>query len=113
MTARAIGVFALVLAMASPALAQPANSVIGGKKLEEEMVHSAAVGYPSTYYEWWNKGKKNLDWAIIGELVYGDFTAAGNKGRLIRIGGGRRRRGSAGTSSKRRRPKSPTTSRFS
>jgi hypothetical protein len=86
MTARAIGVFALVLAMASPALAQPANSVIGGKKLENDMVHSAAVGYPSTYYEWWNKGKKNLDWALIGELVYGDFTAAGNKGRLIRIG---------------------------
>ena len=71
MTARAIGVFALVLAMASPALAGPENSVIGGKKLEQDMVHSGGVGYPSVFYEWWNKGKKKLDWGLSGELVYG------------------------------------------
>jgi hypothetical protein len=77
MTARAIGVFALVLAMASPALAGPKNSVIGGKKLEQDMVHSGGVGYPSIMYEWWNKGKKNLDWGLSGELVYGPWGAAG------------------------------------
>ena len=77
---RAIGVFALVLAMASPALAGPANSVIGAKKLEQDMVHSGGTGYPSTFYEWWNKGKK-LDWGLSGELVYGDWGAAGIGGR--------------------------------
>ena len=77
MTARAIGVFALVLAMASPVLAGPKNSVIGGKKLEQDMVHSGGVGYPSMFYEWWNKGKKKLDWGLSGELVYGgDWTVA-------------------------------------
>jgi hypothetical protein len=86
MTARAIGVFALVLAMASPALAGPTNSVIGGKKLEQDMVHSGGVGYPSIMYEWWNKGKGNLDWGLEGELVYGDWPAAANKGRGIKIG---------------------------
>ena len=86
MTARAIGVFALVLAMASPALAGPKNSVIGGKKLEQDMVHSGGVGYPSIMYEWWNKGKGNLDWGLSGELVYGDWPAAFKKGRFIKIG---------------------------
>jgi hypothetical protein len=85
MTARAIGVFALVLAVASPALAGPQNSVIGGKKLEQDMVHSGGVGYPSIMYEWWNKGKDNLDWGLAGELVYGDWPAAGT-GRGIKIG---------------------------
>ncbi|MDB4278402.1 hypothetical protein N9917_02230 [Deltaproteobacteria bacterium] len=85
MTARAIGVFALVLAMASPALAGPANSTIGGKKLEQDMVHSGGVGYPSVLYEWWNKGKDNLDWALEGELVYGDWPAA-HTGRFTKIG---------------------------
>ena len=87
MTARAIGVFALVLAMASPALAGPTNSVIGGKKLEQDMVHSGGVGYPSVLYEWWNKGKGNLDWGLDGELVYGDGLAA-HTGRFIKIGFG-------------------------
>ncbi len=71
MTARAIGVFALVLVMASPAFAGPKNSTIGGKKLEDDMVHSGGVGYPSMFYEWWNKGKKKLDWGLSGDLVYG------------------------------------------
>ncbi len=86
MTARAIGVFALVLVMASPALAGPKNSVIGGKKLEQDMVHSGGVGYPSIMYEWWNKGKGNLDWGLSGELVYGEWPAAFKKGRGIKIG---------------------------
>jgi hypothetical protein len=81
MTARAIGVFALVLAMASPALAGPENSVIGAKKLEQDMVHSGGVGYPSMTYEWWNKGKKNLDWGLGGDLVYGGSWGAATTNR--------------------------------
>ncbi|RLB41422.1 MAG: hypothetical protein DRH30_06845 [Deltaproteobacteria bacterium] len=72
--------------MASPALAGPKNSVIGGKKLEQDMVHSGGVGYPAVIYEWWNKGKDNLDWGLAGELVYGDWPAANNGGRGIKIG---------------------------
>jgi hypothetical protein len=87
MTARAIGAFALVLAMASPALAGPANSTIGAKKLEQDMVHSGGVGYPSIMYEWWNKGKKKMDWGLSGELVYGDWLA-GHTGRFVKIGFG-------------------------
>jgi hypothetical protein len=83
---RAIGTFALVLAMASPALAGPANSVIGGKKLQEDMVHSGGTGFPSTFYEWWNSGKKNLDWALTGELVYDDWGASGIGGRVQAFG---------------------------
>jgi hypothetical protein len=99
MTARAIGVFALVLAMASPALAGPKNSVIGAGKLEEDMVHSGGTGYPVTFYEWWNKGKGKMDWGLSGELVYDDWTAASaggsarvagvrirTSGKLVRIG---------------------------
>jgi hypothetical protein len=85
MTARAIGVFALVLVMASPALAGPANSTIGAKKLEQDMVHSGGVGAPSVMYEWWNKGKGNMDWGLSGELVYTDWLAA-HTGRFIKIG---------------------------
>ncbi len=98
MTARAIGVFALVLAMASPAMAGPANSVIGGKKLEQDMVHNAGVGYPNLFYEWWNNGKKKLDWGLAADLAYGDWGAARTgrvrsglvsvrvSGRFIKIG---------------------------
>ena len=85
MTARAIGVFALVLAMASPALAGPANSTIGAKKLEQDMVHSGGVGAPSVMYEWWNKGKGKMDWGLSGELVYTDWLAA-HTSRFIKIG---------------------------
>ena len=87
MTARAIGVFVLALAMTSPALAGPENSTIGGKKLEQDMVHSGGVGYPSVLYEWWNKGKKNMDWGLSGELVYGDWPAA-HTSRFTKIGFG-------------------------
>ena len=82
MTARAIGIFVLVLAMASPALAGPANSVIGGKKLEQDMVHSGGVGYPSILYEWWNKGKNKLDWGLGGDLVYGGSWTAATTNRV-------------------------------
>lgn len=81
---RAIGVFVLVLAVASPALAGPANSTIGAKKLEEDMVHSAGVGYPSVLYEWWNKGSGRLDWGLSGELVYGDWASFTTNDTLIR-----------------------------
>ena len=71
--------------MASTALAGPANSTIGAKKLEQDMVHSGGVGYPSMMYEWWNKGKGKMDWGLSGELVYGDWLAA-HRNRFIKIG---------------------------
>ena len=93
MTARAIGVFALVLVMASPALAGPKNSVIGAGKLEQDMVHSGGTGYPATFYEWWNKGKGKMDWGLSGELVYDDWTAASAGGGArafgVRVRGGK------------------------
>ena len=99
MRAVATSGFILVLAIATTAAAGPANSTIGAKKLEEDMVHSGGVGYPSILYEWWNKGKKSLDWGLSGELVYGDwgsFTTSGTRNvfgfrvrfDLIRIGFG-------------------------
>ena len=69
---RAIGVFVLVLATASPAFAGPTNSTIGGKRLQNDNVHNVGVGYPSLFYEWWNLGPGKLDWALKGALVYGD-----------------------------------------
>jgi hypothetical protein len=74
--------------MASPALAGPANSTIGAKKLEEDMVHSGGVGYPSIMYEWWNKGEGKMDWGLSGELVYGPWLAADTdlNTRYIKIG---------------------------
>ena len=70
---RAIAVVALVLAMSSTAFAGP-QSTIGGKPLKSEMVHNTGVGWPSLFYEWWNKGQGNLDWALGAELVYGDWS---------------------------------------
>ena len=79
--------------MASPALAGPKNSVIGAGKLEEDMVHSAGTGYPVTFYEWWNKGPGKMDWALSGELVYDDWTAASAGGGArafgVRVRGGK------------------------
>jgi hypothetical protein len=72
---RAIAVVALVLAMSSTALAGP-QSTIGGKRLKSEVVHNTGVGWPSLFYEWWNKGQGNLDWALGAELVYGDWSGA-------------------------------------
>ncbi|MDH3486245.1 MAG: hypothetical protein OEM16_18680, partial [Myxococcales bacterium] len=86
MTARAIGVFVLVLAMASPALAGPENSTIGGKRLEQDMVHSAGIGYPVILYEWWNKGPGSLDWGLGGDLAYGTWPTSLRRGDFIKIG---------------------------
>jgi hypothetical protein len=72
---RAIAVVALVLAMSSTAFAGP-QSTIGGKPLKSETVHNTGVGWPSLFYEWWNKGQGNLDWALGAELVYGDWSGA-------------------------------------
>lgn len=88
---RTIGTVALVLAMASPAMAGPNNSTIGGKRLQNDNVHNVGVGYPSLFYEWWNQGPRKLDWALKAALVYGDWPAAYNRGRFnngrfIRIG---------------------------
>lgn len=63
-------------------MAGPKNSVIGAGKLEEDMVHSAGTGFPSTFYEWWNKGPGKMDWALSGELVYDDWTAASAGSRV-------------------------------
>jgi hypothetical protein len=40
------------------------------------MAHNVGVGWPSLFYEWWNNGGGNLDWALGTELVYGDWSAA-------------------------------------
>lgn len=85
---KAVGVFALIMALASPALAGPTNSTIGAKRLRNDDVHNVGVGYPSLFYEWWNRGPRKLDWALKGALVYGDWAAAYSRGRFIRIGFG-------------------------
>ncbi|MBW1832861.1 MAG: hypothetical protein JRJ10_14405, partial [Deltaproteobacteria bacterium] len=72
---RAIAVVAFVLVMSSTAFAGP-QSTIGGKRLKSETVHNTGVGWPSLFYEWWNKGQGNLDWALGAELVYGDWSGA-------------------------------------
>ena len=71
-------VFATLLlawAVSNTAFAGP-QSTVGGKPLTTEMAHNAGVGWPSLFYEWWNNGRGNLDWALGGELVYGDWSAA-------------------------------------
>ena len=69
------------LAMASTAFAGP-QSTIGGARLETDMAHKVQSGWPSTSYEWWNKGKKSLDWALGGELVYGPWSGAWDDPRI-------------------------------
>lgn len=72
---RGVLVFLLTLAASSTAFAGP-QSTIGGKRLKSEVVHNTGVGWPSLFYEWWNKGRRNLDWALGAELVYGDWSGA-------------------------------------
>ncbi|MEM7135334.1 MAG: hypothetical protein AAF500_02085 [Myxococcota bacterium] len=83
---KGLGIMLIVLGLASPAMAGPANSTIGGKRLQNDDVHNVGVGYPSLFYEWWNRGPRKLDWAIQGALVYGDWAAAYAPGRFIKIG---------------------------
>lgn len=71
----------LALGLASTALAGP-ESTIGGKRLQNDSVHHVRSGWPSTGYEWWNKGRKSLDWAIGGELVYGPWSGAWDDPRI-------------------------------
>lgn len=68
-------VFAFALATSSTAFAGP-QSTIGGKRLKSETVHNTGVGWPSLFYEWWNRGSGNLDWALGAELLYGDWSGA-------------------------------------
>ena len=46
------------------------------------MVHKVGAGWPGTHYEWWNKGRKSLDWALRGELVYGPWSGAWDDPRI-------------------------------
>ncbi len=71
----------LMLGLASTASAGP-QSTIGGARLETDMAHKVATGWPSTSYEWWNKGKRKLDWALGGELVYGPWSGAWDDPRI-------------------------------
>jgi len=71
----------LVLGLASTAVAGP-QSTIGGARLETDMAHKVRTGWPSTSYEWWNKGKNKLDWALGGELVYGPWSGAWDDPRI-------------------------------
>ena len=72
---RAIGIVVFALTLSSTAYAGP-QSTIGGKRLQSEMVHNTGVAWPSLFYEWWNRGQGNLDWALGAELVYGDWSGA-------------------------------------
>ncbi len=72
---RVFATLLLASAVSTTAFAGP-QSTVGGKPLTTEMAHNAGVGWPSLFYEWWNNGKGNLDWALGGELVYGDWSAA-------------------------------------
>lgn len=72
---RAAAALVLALVASNTALAGP-QSTIGGKPLKTEMAHSSGVGWPSLFYEWWNKGSGSLDWALGAELVYGDWSGA-------------------------------------
>jgi hypothetical protein len=71
----------MALAIASTAFAGP-QSTIGGARLESDMAHQVRTGWPATSYEWWNKGRKSLDWALGGELVYGPWSGAWDDPRI-------------------------------
>ena len=71
----------LALGLASTAFAGP-QTTVGGKRLEDDMVHHVRSGWPSTGYEWWNKGRKSLDWAIGAEMVYGPWSGAWDDPRI-------------------------------
>jgi hypothetical protein len=49
------------------------GSILGAKPMASSEAHYVALGWPSLAYEWWHQGG-NMDWAIGGELVYGDWS---------------------------------------
>ncbi len=71
----------LAFLLASTAFAGP-QSTIGGRRLDSDMAHQVRSGWPGTSYEWWNKGKRSLDWALGGELVYGPWSGAWDDPRI-------------------------------
>ena len=81
MDKRFIVTLLVVLGLASPALAGP-QSTIGGARLQTDMAHKVATGWPGTSYEWWNKGKGKLDWALGADLVYGPWSGAWDDPRI-------------------------------
>ena len=63
------------------AFAGPA-SLQGGKLMPVGTAHQVGVGWPSLFYEYWHSGTP--DWAIGGEVVYGDWSAGFSD---VKIGG--------------------------
>ena len=47
-------------------------SLQGGKLMPVGTAHQVGVGWPSAFYEYWHSGTP--DWAIGGEIVYGDWS---------------------------------------
>lgn len=54
-----------------PVYAGP-SSILGGKPMSSDTAHYVGLGWPSLAYEWWHVGSP--EWAIGGELVYGDWS---------------------------------------
>ena len=61
----------LLVLWAGTAFAGP-PSLQGGKLMPIGTAHQVGVGWPSLFYEWWHSGTP--DWAIGGEVVYGDWS---------------------------------------
>ncbi len=57
-------------------------SLQGGKLMPVGTAHQVGVGWPSLFYEYWHSGTP--DWAIGGEVVYGDWSAGFSD---VKIGG--------------------------
>jgi len=58
------------------------HSLFGGKLMPVGTAHQVGVGWPSLFYEYWHSGTP--DWAIGGEVVYGDWSAGFSD---VKIGG--------------------------
>lgn len=74
---------AMVLAwiLAGTAWAGP-FSLLGGEPMPAGTAHQVGMGWPSLLYEWWHSG--NPDWALVAELVYGDWSGGFSD---VKIGG--------------------------
>ncbi|MGD8318089.1 MAG: hypothetical protein PVH21_14710 [Myxococcales bacterium] len=81
MNKRFIVALCVVWGLASSASAGP-QSTIGGARLQTDMAHKVSTGWPGTSYEWWNRGKNKLDWALGAELVYGPWSGAWDDPRI-------------------------------